>query len=75
MALRLCSALLLFAACAPTSDRPSVLLITVDTLRADHLSSYGHPQRTSPNVDALAASGVLFERAVAAAPSKSAMNS
>jgi arylsulfatase len=44
---------------------PSVLLITVDTLRADHLSSYGFSLHTSPNVDALARGGVLFERTIA----------
>jgi len=50
-----------------TSERaPSVLLITVDTLRADHLSGYGFPRPTSPNVDALASRGVLFERTIAA---------
>jgi arylsulfatase len=43
-----------------------VLLVTVDTLRADHLGSYGFAHDTSPAIDALAASGVLFERAIAA---------
>jgi arylsulfatase A-like enzyme len=41
----------------------SVLLITIDTLRADHLSAYGYPRRTSPRIDALAAQGTLFEEA------------
>jgi len=45
---------------------PNVLLITIDTLRADRLSSYGYPYETSPSIDALAAQGVLFERAIAA---------
>jgi arylsulfatase len=35
----------------------------VDTLRADHLGSYGYPRPTSPHLDALAAEGVVFERA------------
>jgi len=39
-------------------------LISLDTLRADHLSAYGYERETSPNIDALAESGVLFERAV-----------
>jgi arylsulfatase A-like enzyme len=46
--------------------RPNVLLIIVDTLRADHLSAYGFPFETSPNIDALARRGVLFERPIAA---------
>lgn len=44
---------------------PHLLLVTVDTLRADHLSCYGYHRRTSPNLDALAAQGVLVERAFA----------
>ncbi|MBA3914746.1 MAG: sulfatase [Acidobacteriales bacterium] len=44
---------------------PNVLVIIVDTLRADHLSSYGYSRLTTPNLDALAASGVLFENAIA----------
>ena len=47
---------------------PNVLLIIVDTLRADHLSEYGYFRATSPNSAALAARGVLFEDAIAAAP-------
>lgn len=39
----------------------NVLLLTVDTLRADHLSTYGYPRVTSPNVDALASRGVTFD--------------
>jgi arylsulfatase A-like enzyme len=40
-----------------------VLLITLDTLRADHLTSYGYQRRTSPNIDNLAEGGALFENA------------
>lgn len=48
---------------------PNVVLISVDTLRADHLSSYGYERRTSPEIDRWAADeGVLFENTVAAAP-------
>ena len=39
---------------------PNVLLITIDTLRADHLGAYGHPIETSPRIDALAARGTRF---------------
>ncbi|HEX3739334.1 MAG TPA: sulfatase [Terriglobales bacterium] len=48
-----------------TPESPNVLVIVVDTLRADHLSSYGYSRPTSPNIDALARGGVLFENAVA----------
>lgn len=47
----------------PTATRPNILLITIDTLRADRLSSYGHYRQTSPNLDRLAAAGVRFDRA------------
>ncbi|MBN1764464.1 MAG: sulfatase [Sedimentisphaerales bacterium] len=40
-----------------------VILVTLDTLRADHLSCYGYPRNTSPFLDALAANGVFFRRA------------
>lgn len=43
----------------------NVLLITVDTLRADHLSCYGYNRNTSPHIDALAKSGALFESLIA----------
>ncbi len=56
-------------ACGVPEDPPrSVILISLDTLRADHLGCYGHERDTSPNLDALAAEGVLFEQAVAPAP-------
>ncbi len=48
--------------------RPDVLLITIDTLRADHLGCYGAPGAATPSIDALAASGVLFESAACPMP-------
>lgn len=54
-------------ACAPPSDRPDVVLISLDTLRSDHLSTYGYERATSPNFDLLAQQGVLFEAAHAPA--------
>ena len=54
------TALLLAAACARAPERPNVLLITVDTLRIDRLSSLGHARPTTPELDALAAEGLLF---------------
>jgi arylsulfatase A-like enzyme len=41
----------------------NVLLITIDTLRADHLGAYGYPRDTSPRIDGLARRGAVFERA------------
>ena len=55
------------AACsAPPAGPPDVLLVVVDTLRADHLGTYGFALPTSPNLDRFAAEGVVFERALAA---------
>jgi choline-sulfatase len=51
--------------CQPPPRRPSVLLITIDTLRADHVSAYGYAVRTTPRLDRLASEGVLFEQAYA----------
>ncbi|GJM22943.1 MAG: hypothetical protein DHS20C15_28580 [Planctomycetota bacterium] len=64
-ALVLCTSLV---ACGPTQERaarrpPNVIVWLVDTLRADHLSCYGYERDTSPQLDALAAQGVLFENA------------
>lgn len=44
-------------------DAPNILFIVVDTLRSDHLSAYGYSRQTSPMLDELAGSGVLFEHA------------
>ena len=49
--------------------RPNVLLLIVDTLRADHLGTYGFPLQTSPNIDRLASKGLVFERAISGASS------
>ena len=43
--------------------RPNVVLVSIDTLRADHLGVYGYHRPTSPNIDALAADGLVFESA------------
>lgn len=47
---------------------PAVLLISVDTLRADRLSVYGYDRPTSPRIDAWSRGAAVFEHAVAAAP-------
>ncbi len=46
----------------------NVLLISFDTLRPDHLSSYGYGRPTSPNIDRLASRGVRFTEAISPAP-------
>jgi arylsulfatase A-like enzyme/tetratricopeptide (TPR) repeat protein len=48
--------------------KPNVILVTMDTTRADHLACYGYPNVRTPNLDALAGRGVLFEQAATAAP-------
>ncbi len=60
------SAVLSFAACA--ADRPDILLITLDTTRADALGCYGAQGDPTPNLDAVAARGVLAEEVMATAP-------
>ena len=47
----------------------NVLLITIDTTRADHLRTYGYGRETSPNLDKLGAEGTVFENGWAHAPS------
>ena len=50
---------------AAPQSAPNVLVIVLDTLRADHLSSYGYSRPTSPEIDRIASQGVLFENAIA----------
>ena len=61
------AALLWIASCGG-GERPSVLLITVDTLRADRLGCYGYGRDTTPNLDRLAAESARFPRAYSHAP-------
>ncbi len=46
------------------STRYNLLLVSIDSLRADHLSCYGYPRKTSPHIDALAEEGILFQNTV-----------
>jgi arylsulfatase A-like enzyme len=65
----LCLAAALFSAqCVKRkpSSRPNVVVVVIDTLRADHLPFYGHPKETAPFLSKLAARGVVFEKAYAA---------
>lgn len=52
----------------PPEPGLNVLLISIDTLRADHLGCYGHPTIRTPNIDGLAAEGVLFATCVSPVP-------
>ena len=49
-------------------SRPNILLITLDTVRADLLGCYGHSRPTSPEIDVLAAKSTRFDRAISQAP-------
>ena len=52
----------------PQKSAPNVVLITIDTLRADHLGCYGYKQIKTPNIDGLAADSSRFERAYTVVP-------
>lgn len=47
---------------------PNILILILDTVRADHLSCYGYQRNTSPFIDSIAKEGCLFEQAVTPAP-------
>ena len=53
---------------SPRKGIRNVLLISIDTCRADYLSCYGYPDRTTPNIDALAKESLLFENAITPIP-------
>ncbi len=53
---------------ARAPEMPNVVLISIDTCRADHLSCYGHQGNTTPNIDAIAAEGIVFENVISPAP-------
>ncbi len=55
-------------AASAAAKLPNVLLVVMDTTRADRVSCYGYPRPTTPNLDQVAQEGVLFEDASAAAP-------
>jgi choline-sulfatase len=56
------------APAARTTARPNVLLVTIDTLRADHVGCYGYTTASTPTIDALAGRGIRFETALVHAP-------
>jgi arylsulfatase A-like enzyme len=58
----------LLAPCAPAPSQVSLLLITLDTTRADHLGAYGLSRARTPHLDRLAAEGIRYQRAYSPAP-------
>jgi arylsulfatase A-like enzyme len=66
--LALCHSAASAAAKTQSTIRPNVLLVTIDTLRADHLGCYGYRQIKTPNIDGLAADGIRFEQAFTPVP-------
>lgn len=60
---------LLCSGCGTPADRrPNIVIITMDTTRADHLACYGYAKIQTPRIDSLAAEGVLFEEAFSVQP-------
>jgi arylsulfatase A-like enzyme len=55
----------LLVCCTKPNPKPNIVLIVVDALRPDFLGCYGYDRPTSPNIDKLAARGILFETAIA----------
>ena len=52
----------------PAKKRKNVILISIDTLRADHLGCYGYPRETSPSIDSLVSDSALFLNTYASSP-------
>jgi len=52
----------------PALNSPKVILISLDTLRADHLSCYGYTRETSPNIDSIIEDSIMFENVYAQSP-------
>ncbi len=53
---------------AALSTHPNILLVTIDTVRADHVGCYGAKDVKTPVLDSLARNGILFERAMSQVP-------
>jgi arylsulfatase A-like enzyme len=67
-----CALILLFASsCGGKAEKPNILLITVDTLRADHVGAYGYHRQTTPFIDKLAREGLMFKHVVTPQPQTS----
>ena len=60
--------LMVMLSCSQSTERINVVLILIDTLSADHLGCYGYARETSPTIDSLAATGIIFEHCQAQGP-------
>ena len=60
--------MILLAIALAALPRPNIVLITIDTLRADHVGRYGAPPGSTPALDALASEGLRFENAISPVP-------
>ncbi len=56
------------AAALPTPDEPNVVIVTIDTLRADRVGCYGYQAADTPNIDAIARAGIRFSQAYTPVP-------
>src|SRR5690349_8688751 len=62
------AALVSFQSHGAQKTRPNVVLITLDTVRADHVGCYGDAEVKTPAIDSLAKDGILYERAFSQVP-------
>jgi len=69
--LLLAASCILLSSSAPVTRKPIIVLVSIDTLRADHLGAYGYGAKTSPFLDSLAARGLTFEEVVVPLPATS----
>jgi hypothetical protein len=69
MSLAIAAVIALLSSCGKSINvKPNILLITIDTLRRDHLGIYGYPRETSPFIDKMAREGMMFKHAVTPIP-------
>jgi len=71
--LALATVMLLAASCGDESapaagGRPNILLVLIDTIRADHMGCYGHHRPTTPHLDSLAEAGTRYARMMSGSP-------
>lgn len=64
--------LLLVLSISCKRDKPNILLVTIDTLRRDHVGAYGYPRQTTPFIDSMAKNGIVFKNVITPLPSTAA---